>query len=548
MLKRKVMVVYGKKAEYHKQVDSFLKEKIPPLIIKRKERSRMSANGVGEGNSSGVMFRTLVYITRNKPTLMSNNSTGVNNNDNNNVLLGGNECCDSARSPTVKLNMVNAYKVKDKQCYSSRNSNINSNSNSSRYNYNVTNKYKQRTCSMGMRKKFFQAHNKSKTEIKQNDNNEEKVNTFINNEFKSVRLGIEEQVRDSVFTLNKEINLNFSLFKPQLLSPRCLPDKHRRLSKYVNLSNANKHQHHAIPLKLLNNTYNINTIRNNYSFIKKDTTTTTPRVNIHHPHKIHICSDYKRNRWRIASYFVIKHLNNLKIYSLSSIFNNPQLNLTPTFPFEHPNSQQCFLYVKSGNKPAFINIITRHRHLLLNFDASYQNIIHWIIKRNKYDYISFAGAKGACLNFRDFTGKTPLHYACTSGHIESVMVLLFEMANPFIVDNNNKTCEQYITSNDNAQYSLTKYKHIIKMIKRAKALHLLHMNGSLRSYCDRIRKGLYFLYVYQLRLEFNFEKYCMYDSVNGYYIHFDDEQWNKINEFIKLEEELYKKQQLLNIN
>ena len=538
MLKRKVMVVYGKKAEYYKQVDSFLKGKIPPLIVKRKERSRMTmmnGNGVGEGNGSGHMFRTLVYITRNKATLMSNNSTGVNNNNDNNVLLEGNEGCDSARSATVKLNMVNAYKVKDKQCSSSRNS--------SRYNCNGYNKYKQRTCSMNIRKKFFQVHNKSKTESKQNDNNnEEKVNTFIKNEFKSVRLGIEEQVRESVFTLNKEINLNFSLFKPQLISPRCLPDKHRKLSKYVNLSNANKHQQHAIPLKLLNNTYNINTIRNNYSFIKKDTTTTTPRTNMH-IHKTHICSDYKRNRWRLASYFVIKHLNNLKISSLSLIFNNPQLNLTPTFPFEHQHSKQCFLYVKSGNKPAFINIITRHRHLLLNFDASYQNIIHWIIKRNKYDYISFAGAKGACLNFRDFTGKTPLHYACTNGHIESVMVLLFEMANPFIVDNNNKTCEQYIT-----QYTLTKYKHIIKMIKRAKALHLLHMNGSLRSYCDRIRKGLYFLYVYQLRLEFNFERYCMYDSVNGYYIHFDDEQWNKINEFIKLEEELYKKHQLLNIN
>ena len=38
MLKRKVMVVYGKKAEYYKQVDSFLKGKIPPLIVKRKER------------------------------------------------------------------------------------------------------------------------------------------------------------------------------------------------------------------------------------------------------------------------------------------------------------------------------------------------------------------------------------------------------------------------------------------------------------------------------------------------------------------------------
>ena len=533
MLKRKVMVLHGHKGKYLAQVNSFLNGKIPPLpVTNRKERSRManrqlmSGAADGGGNANGQMFKTLVYITRNKPTLSSSNgSTLVSDN----VLLAGSDrySCNNSHKSSTPLKLQ-AYTAKDKQCRG------------------ITMTKQQRTRSMNVRKKLFQTRKPTtSTSTKQSDNGEAKVNSFLRNEFTSVRLGIEAQAREGVLVLNKEINLNFSLFKPQLLSPRCLPDKHRKLSKYVSLSNANKPHHQAIPLKLLNNTYNINTIRSNYSFVKKY------NVNAVNPNqsaspRACMCSDHKRNRWRIAAYFCTQQLNRLKIPSLSAIFDNPQLNLNPSLPFEHSYSQQCFHFVKTGDKSAFTNIVTRHRLVLLDFDASHQNIVHWLIKRNKYDYISFAGAKGACLNFRDFTGKTPLHYACTYGHVESVMVLLFEMANPFIVDNNDKTCEQYLT-HDQAQYCLNKHKQITKMIKRAKALHLLHMNGKLRSYSDRVRKGLYFLYVYQLRLEFNFEKYCMYDSVNGYYIHFDDEQWNRINEFIKLEEELYKKQQLLSI-
>jgi hypothetical protein len=121
------------------------------------------------------------------------------------------------------------------------------------------------------------------------------------------------------------------------------------------------------------------------------------------------------------------------------------------------------------------------------------------------------------------------------------MVLLFQMANPFIEDNNSATCEQNLPNGK-------KYKLITKMIKRAKMLHLLYTESNSVNYYNRVKKGLYFLFVYEMRFEFNFEQYCLYENVDKYYIHFEDEQWNKINDYIKLELEIYNKKQLLRID
>ena len=40
-------------------------------------------------------------------------------------------------------------------------------------------------------------------------------------------------------------------------------------------------------------------------------------------------------------------------------------------------------------------------------------------------------SKGANINSEDISGRTPLHIAAVTNHLESLKILLYELANPF---------------------------------------------------------------------------------------------------------------------
>ena len=151
-----------------------------------------------------------------------------------------------------------------------------------------------------------------------------------------------------------------------------------------------------------------------------------------------------KRKWRLAVFHAITQIRRLKIKKISTIFEDPAYSLNSPKPYAHDTSYICFQAVRNGDKKAFMSYVRKNKFILLDYDNSEQTMLHWIAKRNLFDYISFAVYKGASINYRDITGKTPLHMACINNHIESVMVLLFELANPFIKDNDGKFCDDYI--------------------------------------------------------------------------------------------------------
>jgi ankyrin repeat protein len=55
--------------------------------------------------------------------------------------------------------------------------------------------------------------------------------------------------------------------------------------------------------------------------------------------------------------------------------------------------------------------------------------------------------KGANINAEDIAGRTPLHIAAGKNHIESLKILLFEMADPFKRDKEGKQAIDMTTDN-----------------------------------------------------------------------------------------------------
>jgi ankyrin repeat protein len=52
-----------------------------------------------------------------------------------------------------------------------------------------------------------------------------------------------------------------------------------------------------------------------------------------------------------------------------------------------------------------------------------------------FEVISLFACKGANVSAQDSIGRTPLHVAAKLNHIESIQLLLYEMADPFVKDN-----------------------------------------------------------------------------------------------------------------
>lgn len=60
-----------------------------------------------------------------------------------------------------------------------------------------------------------------------------------------------------------------------------------------------------------------------------------------------------------------------------------------------------------------------------------QTPLHWAAKKNMYKIISYMVYRSAKINALDRSNRTPLHIAAQLNHFESVVVLLFSMADPF---------------------------------------------------------------------------------------------------------------------
>jgi ankyrin repeat protein len=97
-----------------------------------------------------------------------------------------------------------------------------------------------------------------------------------------------------------------------------------------------------------------------------------------------------------------------------------------------------------------------------------QTAFHLIAKRNRHNFINLLISSGANINARDSLGRTPLYIASKYNSVETVKILLFELADPFLTPNDGKSINQ-----------VSKNFEILSCVKHAKAVN---KNSNIASY------------------------------------------------------------------
>lgn len=58
-------------------------------------------------------------------------------------------------------------------------------------------------------------------------------------------------------------------------------------------------------------------------------------------------------------------------------------------------------------------MVRRNKFLVFEYDKLRQSCLHWAIKRNNLKVLNYLIENGADVEFRDFSGRTPLQLALT---------------------------------------------------------------------------------------------------------------------------------------
>ena len=156
--------------------------------------------------------------------------------------------------------------------------------------------------------------------------------------------------------------------------------------------------------------------------------------------------------------------------------------------------QYLFRVIKAEDIDEIINVINQNNYLVSYKDEFNQIPLHICAKRNVYQIIAFLLSRLSPIDAQDESGRTALMIAAQNNYLEFVTVLLFENANPKIKDINMKMASD-----------LTTNEKIKIILKRAEALHNLHIFIEGKNLQKIIVNGLDFLY--KKELEINYEKW-----------------------------------------
>ena len=207
-----------------------------------------------------------------------------------------------------------------------------------------------------------------------------------------------------------------------------------------------------------------------------------------------------RRRYLLKKFkdIILNACQKIKKYNIDIeiFFSLMEINKTDeTFQKELVNKgQYLFRVIKAGDINEMIRVINDNSFLVSYKDEFEQLPIHICAKRNLYQVISFLLSRLSPIDAQDESGRTALMIAAHYNYLEFVTILLFENANPKIKDINSKMASD-MTTNEK-----------IKMIlKRAEALHNLHLFIEGKNLQKVISNGLDFLY--KRELEINYEKW-----------------------------------------
>ena len=286
--------------------------------------------------------------------------------------------------------------------------------------------------------------------------------------------------------LNKEIKLLYSI-PDHIIPVNELSEKNRLKSKYIKLFPYEKKDY--TPKKAL---FNLKRIQLDYG-IDDESMNKLKMIKKKKFIKKQIPKKEKITKWKKAIITSSIQLRKLNIDNLPIEYSG--LN---SHPYIDSNSKEYFESLKNNDIDNFMELTYKNKLLLLNNDYSHETVIHIMAKRNIYLYISFAIRNGGNPNSKNYIGRTPLHLACENYHKESILVLLYEMADPFIKDIYGKTpFDIWNKENENAK----EYVFRTETIKRYILLDSIH-RFSVKKYSEYLKIGLKHLWNYDLHLNF----------------------------------------------
>ena len=343
---------------------------------------------------------------------------------------------------------------------------------------------KERIKSGYISKKIYNSEERDK--VKNLVSEEIPIEKYLKEDFKPIMNEINHAYSKSKEELHKEIKLLYEI--PEHIIPiNEFSERHRLRSKYIKLFP--KEQKDYTPKKAL---FNLKRIKLDYGIDEES----MKKIKANKKKKFikkEIPKKEKINKWKKAIITSSIQLRNLNKEHLPIEYSE-----TNSHPYIDSNSKEYFESLKNNDIDTFIELTFKNKFLLLNNDYSHETVLHIMAKRNIYLFISFAIRNGGNPNSKNYIGRTPLHLACENYHKESILVLLYEMADPFIKDIYGKTpFDIWNKENENAK----EYVFRTETIKRYILLDSIH-RFSVKKYSEYLKIGLKHLWNYDLHLNF----------------------------------------------
>ena len=322
------------------------------------------------------------------------------------------------------------------------------------------------------------------------------IEKYLKEDFKPITNKINHAYSKSKEELNREIKLLYSI-PDHIIPVNELSEKNRLKSKYIKLFPYEKKDY--TPKKAL---FNLKRIQLDYG-IDDESMNKLKMIKKKKFIKKQIPKKEKITKWKKAIITSSIQLRKLNIDNLPIEYSG--LN---SHPYIDSNSKEYFESLKNNDIDNFMELTYKNKLLLLNNDYSHETVIHIMAKRNIYLYISFAIRNGGNPNSKNYIGRTPLHLACENYHKESILVLLYEMADPFIKDIYGKTpFDIWNKENENAK----EYVFRTETIKRYILLDSIH-RFSVKKYSEYLKIGLKHLWNYDLHLNFNPSRFGIFEK------------------------------------
>ena len=199
------------------------------------------------------------------------------------------------------------------------------------------------------------------------------------------------------------------------------------------------------------------------------------------------------------------------------------LNITKNNkPIKDNEGLYLFKAIKDGDLKNIEYLIKKNYNYALFRDEFGQTAFHICAKRNIYQIILLLISRMGNIDAKDINGRTPLMKAVEYGNLETICVLLFNYADPTLIDNEGKKAIDFIKFKNNSN-NLIEYK-IEKALKHARLVHLFNrMMVNEKDFDTFVKNSLKYLFKEELNI--NCEELL---KINAEVLRDDDNKYKKL--------------------